>query len=437
MAPNASTSSQHRDPGGLPAPASTRGLPALASTCRYGVATYNIGARTDEMFSGPQKQPQFERKLREDLEKLCTKTCIICLQEVSPSWRNTIVGLVPAWQGAYDEGTTLLTLWSTARWTQAKDATTLEVFPDSTAKHRWWRRCFAVALRLRETGDIISVVNCHTIDGQGDRSISGSRDNFTKAALQGSVMAAQRFRMDLAATKVKGGFLVMGDFNTYKRNATNALRLMPAGTDHFACDGYKNNFIISNNTTQTLREHGPLSHDTQHTAVRVELELLKVEEPRVHTDATADKARDIAQGRAAQILKSLYDIVAKRIMQEHEQEEKEEPVEASQRRADEGEQAEANQRVGDEGSLEVKEDTMEDQTEEATAGQAKEEVGRAKEEAASQAGLLVVVAVAPPLVVFAVFTAVVATTTPTDYHYHNFSTATTVTAAPTTTPSRA
>ena len=44
------------------APASTRGL---------SVASYNIGACTDDMFSSEEKKPAFIKKLRQDLGELC------------------------------------------------------------------------------------------------------------------------------------------------------------------------------------------------------------------------------------------------------------------------------------------------------------------------------------------------------------------------------
>ena len=61
------------------APASTRGL---------SVVSYNIGARTDDMFSSEEKKPAFIKTLRQDLGDLCLDTDAICLQEISPAWKN-------------------------------------------------------------------------------------------------------------------------------------------------------------------------------------------------------------------------------------------------------------------------------------------------------------------------------------------------------------
>ncbi len=408
MAASASTSSWHRDK----ALASTRGLPALASTRGFGVATYNIGRSS-------QMQPKFKEQFPNDLTQLCTNASIICLQEVSCWWGRQVEKLVPKEWQVLREGA-LLTLWNQDVLHYRTQAT-LNVFPESRSADKEWCRCWAVGLQLDKTSDIISVINCHTLDCKDFHKITGNLECFTTAALQGSVAAAQRFCTDLATTQAprqSRSFVVMGTFNMRRRDVVNVLRFMPLCQDNFACQGVTNDFVISN-IHQEPMSLGPLAYNKQHTALQVHLEL---QEPRLPTQdtvfapgstwgkdtsgkaatdsiiapgatrgtgATADEAiaREGAQHRAADILKSLYQIVAEHVKQEHEQEE-EEQAEASQRGADDSEQAEANQRAA----------------------------GRAKEEAASEAGLLVEVAVAPPFVAVVVSTAVVATTT--NYHCH-------------------
>ena len=101
-----------------------------------------------------------------------------------------------------------------------------------------------------DEGAIISVLNCHTIDGKGDRKIPATREKFTTAALQGCVEAAVRFRTGLASTQVGAGlattqaakirsFVVMGDFKMKYKDAVTALRIVPQGEGSFACAGDK------------------------------------------------------------------------------------------------------------------------------------------------------------------------------------------------------
>ncbi len=365
--------------------ASTRGLPALASTPGVQVATYNIGARTDDMFSG-QSRPQFIQELREAFKTLCSNADVICLQEVSPAWRWELTAIIPVeWNVAHDPETTLLTMWDRRKLHMATDVELLKVFPHSTSIYKQWRKCLAVGLQLVNTCEIISVVNCHTIDGQDLRHIPGKRPNFTMSALRGSVAAAQQFRSALATAQGPGlpdsrTFLVLGDFNMSRDSAVIALRCMPPGEDGFSCEGMKNDFVISNAHQEPIILDNPvIAHDKKHRALLIRVDLLKVEEARVPTqdtvfapgatrgkdtsgkaDTTADEAtpREVAQRRAAELLKELYQAMAARVKQEEE----------------------------------------EDETEETTAGRAKEEAGRATEEAAaSKAGLLAVVAAVAPL----------------------------------------
>jgi hypothetical protein len=190
--PPSSTPSAH----GASAPAPTRGLE---------VVSFNIGARTDDMFSSEAKRPMFIGKLRDELDQLCRRADIICLQECSPSWSQEVLALTPlAWKSAaFLPDATVLTTWNGDRLRQAQgtEVTALKLFPDSNSVKRQWRECLAVALEQVDFGSIILFVDNHTIDGTGDRKISGDRDSSTQAALQGAVEAAIRFRTGLATTQ--------------------------------------------------------------------------------------------------------------------------------------------------------------------------------------------------------------------------------------------
>ena len=88
----------------------------------------------------------------------------------------------------------------------------LKVFPVSDSVKKRWRECLAVGLEQEDKGGIALVVTCHTIDGKGHRKIPSDREEFTTAALQGSVQAAMDYRDGLAATQAAKirNFVVLG-----------------------------------------------------------------------------------------------------------------------------------------------------------------------------------------------------------------------------------
>ena len=108
-------------------------------------------------------------------------------------------------------------------------------------------------LRTREEeGVVISVVNNHTIDGQGNRKLQSEK--MAVDGLKGAVEAAQEWRnqlpglpnLTLAPTQGHD-FVAMGDFNVHSKSAAvQALRLMPQGVDCLYCEGTTNDFFISN-----------------------------------------------------------------------------------------------------------------------------------------------------------------------------------------------
>ena len=108
------------------APASTRGL---------SLVSYNIGVRTDGMFSSEEKKPAFIKKLRQDLGDLCRDTDAICLQEISPAWKTQVLEIVPPeWtEYVFCPDATFLTLWNGNKLHNVTiGAETLKVFPAAT-----------------------------------------------------------------------------------------------------------------------------------------------------------------------------------------------------------------------------------------------------------------------------------------------------------------
>jgi hypothetical protein len=70
--------------------AATRGEVALR------VATYNIGAKTGQMFAGPSRA-KFEQKLTADVQFISQRADVIGLQELAPFWKNFIPETIGAW----------------------------------------------------------------------------------------------------------------------------------------------------------------------------------------------------------------------------------------------------------------------------------------------------------------------------------------------------
>ena len=151
------------------------------------MATYNIGARTDEHYMSEARKPKFMAKLREDLAAL--KDCdILGLQEVSPLWCDFLVSEMPDnWGFCYHRGATVMTMWNKDRLV-LEVAETPRVFPSSTSKFREWRTCLLTTLASTQ-GLTITVVNNHTIDGQGDRKLQSEK--MAIDALKGCVEAGQ------------------------------------------------------------------------------------------------------------------------------------------------------------------------------------------------------------------------------------------------------
>ena len=360
------------------APASTRGLV---------VVTFNIGARADDMFSSEAKRPQFMMMLFEQLNQLCKEADIICLQECSPAWSETVMAFTPPpWKhAAFLPDATLLTIWNGRRVRQVPGTkvTALKLFPDRISSNKSWRECLAVVLELVDIDDsIITVVNAHVIDGKDHRRIQG-RELFTTHALQGAAFAAIRFRKGLATTQASIGlaatqasprlattqaakfrsFVVMGDFNMKRDRAITALRIMPECEDNLACAGEeKNDFIVSNVRLKPLPP-GPEAYDKVHKATRAHLDLPRVDEPRLLPEprvyapgatwgtaasgSGASGSRDVVMGdldwvraraRASQILQTLYQSAG-----QHKQCEEAKQEQAEQAETCKEEQAEAEE----------------------------------------------------------------------------------------------
>ena len=339
-------SCQTRAAHGVSAPASTRGLH---------VVTFNIGARTDNMFSSEAKRPAFLMRLHEQLNQLCKEADIICLQECSPAWSEEVMACTPpSWKhAAFLPDATLLTIWNENRVRQVPGTkvTALKLFPDRISSNKSWRECLAVVLGLVDIDGVITVVNVHVIDGKDRRKIPGDRENITSLALQGAVTAANKFRKGLATTQASIGlaatqasprlattqaakfrsFVVMGDFNMKRDRAITTLRIMAQVEDNFACTGdEKNDLIISNVRLQPLLP-GPKAHDNKHKAIRAHLDLPRVDDPRLLLEegifapgailgtgasgSGASGSGDVAMGdpqsvrahaRASQLLRTLY-----------------------------------------------------------------------------------------------------------------------------------
>ena len=352
-----------------PAPASSIWVSAAPASTRGGiqVATYNIGARTDKHYMSAVKKPAFTAKLEADLKALMDCD-IIGLQEVSPVWCETVEEMLPpSWSFRYHADGCVVTMWNNDKLHLVAYGTA-PLFPGSTSKFRDWRRCLVTTLTTRE-GVVISVVNNHTIDGQGNRKLQSEK--MAVDGLRGAVEAAQEWRNQLPvipnltlATTQGRAFVAMGDFNVHSKSAAvKALRLMPQGVDCLYCEGTKNDFVISNVPLTPLLP-GPEAKDKKHRALRaqVEAELQGVRTaqslppasgvwapgatrgtvpeaasgvsapgatrgtvPEAATGSDAsDLVRERATNRAAEILKTLYEHMAEVNQRQQEEEERSE-----------------------------------------------------------------------------------------------------------------
>jgi hypothetical protein len=114
-------------------PAATRGEVALR------VATYNVGAKMDTMFTGPRRAV-FEAKLVADLQLIASRADVIGLQEVAPFWHNFISeNVLGNWTSASILADGIVTFVSPS-WTLVGTPQSLDVFPGETSLYRNWRK---------------------------------------------------------------------------------------------------------------------------------------------------------------------------------------------------------------------------------------------------------------------------------------------------------
>ena len=80
---------------------------ALATARGVRLATYNVGASTDAMFSGPQRLHFVRHKLKGDIAKLFQDGVdVLCLQQISHVRREMVSWLLPGGRGCATDGVT-------------------------------------------------------------------------------------------------------------------------------------------------------------------------------------------------------------------------------------------------------------------------------------------------------------------------------------------
>jgi len=113
-------------------PAATRGEVALR------VATYNVGAKTGQMFAGPSRA-KFEQKLTADVQLISQHADVIGFQEVAPFWKTFIHSILFEWSAGSIPSDGLVAFVSPS-CTVSSDAKAIYLYPGETRLQRRWFR---------------------------------------------------------------------------------------------------------------------------------------------------------------------------------------------------------------------------------------------------------------------------------------------------------
>ena len=92
---------------------SSHSVPAAAAArSELVIATYNIGAKTDDHYRSNRMCSHFSSKLEGDFEKLASRANVIGIQEIAPYWCNFVQGVLsPGWKHFYLESNCIATFY--------------------------------------------------------------------------------------------------------------------------------------------------------------------------------------------------------------------------------------------------------------------------------------------------------------------------------------